>query len=81
MEEFVCKYIFLSLEKEMANHSYILACEIPWTEEPGCLKSMGLQRVSHDLATKKQHFSIAVSQISSGLIKESLISNLAKTQI
>ena len=31
------------LEKEMANHSSILAWEIPWTEEPGGLQSMGSQ--------------------------------------
>ena len=31
------------LEKEMATHSSILAWEIPWTEEPGGLQSMGLQ--------------------------------------
>ena len=30
-----------SLEKEIATHSSILACEIPWTEEPGGLQSMG----------------------------------------
>ena len=36
------------LEKEMATHSSILAREIPWTEEPGRLQSMGLQRVRHD---------------------------------
>ena len=30
------------------NHSSILAWEIPWTEEPGRLQSMGLQRVRHD---------------------------------
>ena len=30
------------LEKEMATHSRILAWEIPWTEEPGGLQSMGL---------------------------------------
>ena len=36
------------LEKEMATHSSILACEIPWTEEPGGLQSMGSQRVGHD---------------------------------
>ena len=29
------------LEKEMASHSSILAWEIPWTEEPGRLQSMG----------------------------------------
>ena len=33
------------LEKEMATHSSTLACKIPWTEEPGGLLSMGLQRV------------------------------------
>ena len=37
------------LEKEMATHSSILAWEIPWTEDPGGLQSMGLQKVSHDL--------------------------------
>ena len=31
-------------EKEMAIHSNILAWEIPWTEEPGELQSMGLQK-------------------------------------
>ena len=37
------------LEKEMATHSIILAWRIPWTEEPGGLQSMGLQRVKpHD---------------------------------
>ena len=36
------------LEKEMATHSSILAWKIPWTEEPGRLHSMGLQRVRHD---------------------------------
>ena len=36
------------LEKGMATHSKILAWEIPWTEEPGGLQSMGLQRVGHD---------------------------------
>ena len=36
------------LEKEMATHSSILACEIPSTEEPGRLQSMGLQRIGHD---------------------------------
>ena len=33
------------LEKEMATHSYILACEIPWTEESGRLQSMGSQEL------------------------------------
>ena len=38
----------LSLEKEMATHSSFLAWEIPWTEEPGGLLSMGSQRVRHN---------------------------------
>ena len=37
-----------SLEESMATHSSILAWRIPWTEEPGRLQSMGLQRVRHD---------------------------------
>ena len=35
-------------EKAMAPHSSTLAWKIPWTEEPGRLKSMGLIRVGHD---------------------------------
>ena len=41
------------LKEEMAPHSAILAREIPWTEEPGELQSMGLQRViTHNCATE-----------------------------
>ena len=36
------------MEQEMALHSSILAWEIPWTEGPGGLQSMGLQRVRRD---------------------------------
>ena len=36
------------LEKEMAIHSSTIAWKIPWTEEPGRLQSIGLQRVGHD---------------------------------
>ena len=36
------------LETGMATYSCILAWEIPWTEEPSGLQSMGLQRVRHD---------------------------------
>ena len=36
------------LEKDMATHFSILAWRIPWTEEPGGLQSMWLQRVRHD---------------------------------
>ena len=38
------------LEEEMTTHSSILAWKIPWTEEPGGLQSMGLQRVGHSWA-------------------------------
>ena len=40
------------LEKEMATHSSILAWRNPWTEEPGRLQSIGLQRVRDDLVTE-----------------------------
>ena len=36
------------LEKGMATHFSILAWRIPWTEEPGRLQSMGLQRAGHN---------------------------------
>ena len=36
------------LEKGIATHASILACSIPWTEEPGGLQSMGWQRVGHN---------------------------------
>ena len=36
------------LEESMGTHSSILAWEIPWTEEPGGLQSIGAQRVGHD---------------------------------
>ena len=35
------------LEKEVASHSSILAWRISWTEEPGGVQSMGLQRIGH----------------------------------
>ena len=40
------------LEKGLATHSSILAWRFMWTEEPGGLQSMGLQRVGHNWATK-----------------------------
>ena len=43
-----------TLEKKIATHSIILVQEIPWTEEPDGLQSMGLQRVGQDLATEEQ---------------------------
>ena len=44
------------LEREMAAYSSILALEIPWTEEPGGLQFMRLQRVGHNLVTKQQQY-------------------------
>ena len=43
------------LEEEMATHSSILAQEVPWTEKPGGLQSMGVSRVGHNLGTKPHH--------------------------
>ena len=45
------------LEKEMATHSSILAWEIPWTEEPGELQSMGSQKSWTQLSDQHLHFS------------------------
>ena len=36
------------LEKRMPTHFSILAWRIPWTEKPGGLQFLGLQRVGHD---------------------------------
>ena len=43
------------LEEEMAINSSILAWRIPWTEKPGGLDSMALQRVGHDRVTEHTH--------------------------
>ena len=43
------------LEKEVATQSSILAWEIPWTEEPGGLQSVGLQRAGHSWETEHTH--------------------------
>ena len=40
------------VEKEMATHSSILAWRTPWTEEPGRLQSVGLQKVGPDWVTR-----------------------------
>ena len=42
------------LERKMASHSGILSWEIPWTQWPGGLQSMGSQRIGHNLATQRQ---------------------------
>ena len=43
------------LEKEVAAHSHILAWRIPWTEEPGGLQSMGLQKSQTRLRQLSTH--------------------------
>ena len=48
LSNFTFIFHFHALEKEMATHLSILAGEIPWTEKPGGLQSMGLHRVGHD---------------------------------
>ena len=49
-------------EKAMAPHSHTLAWEIPWTEEPGRLQSMGSRRVGHEWL----HFHFSVLCIGEG---------------
>ena len=46
------------LEKRMATHSSILAWRIPWTEEPGGLQPMGLQRVGYNRVTNTFTFKL-----------------------
>ena len=48
----------------MATHSSILAYRIPWTEEPGGLPSMGLQRVGHDWVTNTHTHHCTIVRIS-----------------
>ena len=50
------------LEKGMTTHCSILAWEIPWTEEPGGLQSIGSQRVRQDLATNNNKINFAQEQ-------------------
>ena len=52
-----------SLEGEMATHSSILAWKIPWTEEPGHLQSIGLQRVGHNCYWALTHVRNSISNI------------------
>ena len=49
------------LEKEITNHSSILAWEIPWTEETSGLQSMKLQRGGHNWVTKNTGCEVRVS--------------------
>ena len=51
-----CQLLDQKSEKAMAPHSSTLAWKIPWTEEPGRLRSMGSLRVGHDWATSLSLF-------------------------
>ena len=65
LSDFPFTFHFDALEREMATHSSILACRIPWTEEPGGLQSMGLQSVGHnysDLPAATQYWASLVAQ-------------------
>ena len=44
-----------ALEKELATHSNILACEIPWTESLAGYSPWGCRRVGHNLAAEQQY--------------------------
>ena len=46
------------LEKGMATHSNILAWEIPWTEEPGRLQTVGSQRIRHNWAAEHTYMGL-----------------------
>ena len=57
------------LEKGMTTHSSIPAWRIPWTEEPGGLKSMGLQTVGHGWGTNTLTFTLLTSVEYSQIMK------------
>ena len=52
----ICGLLPFMVEKAMAPHSSTLAWKIPWTEEPGKLQFMGLQRVGHNWVTSLSLF-------------------------
>ena len=60
------------LEKRMVTLSSNLAWRIPWTEEPGRLQSVGLQRVGHDWVTKPNQRCLEVG-LGSSLNSKSLL--------
>ena len=60
------------LEKEVATHSCILTWKIPWTEKPGRLQSVGLQRVRHDLVTKQQYGAYLLTILQDTFLKDKL---------
>ena len=56
----------------MATHSSIFAWEIPWTEEPGGLQTMGPQRFRHDFVTQQQQMtSVRMAGVGVYVLRES----------
>ena len=43
------------LEEEVATHSSIIAWGVPWTEEPGCVQSMGSQKSQTQLSDENKY--------------------------
>ena len=64
------------LGKEMATHSSIIAWKISWTEEPGELQSMGLQRGGHDWATNTNTPALQADSLPVWDTREGLLINL-----
>ena len=56
------------LEKEMATHSSTLAWETLWTEEPGGLQSIRLQRLGHDWSTNTTLFQLILLHLALYLV-------------
>ena len=70
------------LEKGLATHSSILAWEVPWTEEPVGLQSMGSQRVGHDWATNTLTHSRGKEKLSGDWGKKtSILTDTGPTQL
>ena len=66
-----------TLEKQMATYYCILVWEIPWTEDPGRLQSMGVAKESDDLVTKQHQvlFNMAIKSVDKHGLR-SKVSNL-----
>ena len=62
-------------EKAMATHSSTLAWQIPWTEEPGRLQSMGLLGVGHNWATSLSLFTFMPRGFPGGSVVKNLPDN------
>ena len=67
------------LEEGVTTHSSVLACRIPWTEEPGGLQSMGLQRVGHNWALSLSLFSLTWGLFSPASSPETLPSPVSSS--